>query len=251
VRISPTSSSSAQRCSFVGDHACTRQPRCHRAAKSEDLERLLAIGLSRDRQRHAHGSPRGGPRAGGPHEFRADMSLKGRVAHREYQNGLIWLLIDYFARGPRQASRCSRSRGNGGAAAAGRTWLATTGTDTIEPWPRVAGRYDGATWFLKAVRDGWSVRVSAVRDAAARRRGDEPAAGVVHHLAGRGIHKHKTRADGQPVATLCGSACAASSRGRRGCGQQRRPVILFARRTRRGRRRSAVLEALPVIEYYS
>jgi hypothetical protein len=72
------------------------------------------------------------------------MSLKGRVAQREYQNGLIWLLIDYFAlppRGPRQASRCSR--GNGGAAAAGRTWLATAGTDTIEPWPRVAGRDDG------------------------------------------------------------------------------------------------------------
>jgi hypothetical protein len=50
------------------------------------------------------------------------------------------------------------------------------------------------------VRDGWSVRVSAVRDAAARRRGDEP--GVVHHLAGRGIHKHKTRADGQPFVGL-------------------------------------------------
>ena len=26
------------------------------------------------------------------------MSLKGRVAQREYQNGLIWLLIDYFVR---------------------------------------------------------------------------------------------------------------------------------------------------------
>ena len=42
--------------------------------------------------------------------------------------------------------------------------------------------------------------MSAVRDAAARRRGDEP--GVVHHLAGRGIHKHKTRADGQPFVGL-------------------------------------------------
>ena len=51
------------------------------------------------------------------------------------------LLCALPPQGPRQASRCSR--GNGGAAAAGRTWLATTGTDTFEPWPRVAGRDDG------------------------------------------------------------------------------------------------------------
>jgi hypothetical protein len=34
----------------------------------------------------------------GSHEFRADKTLEGRIAHREYQNGLIWLLFDYFAR---------------------------------------------------------------------------------------------------------------------------------------------------------
>jgi hypothetical protein len=35
----------------------------------------------------------------GAHEFRADPGLKTRISEPEYQNGLIWLLFDYFARG--------------------------------------------------------------------------------------------------------------------------------------------------------
>ena len=103
----------------------------------------------------------------GPHEFRADKTLEGRIAQREYQNGLIWLLFDYFARFLREghdkpdavrAETGERLPQDG-------PWVAIT--DAFEPWPAETQAGYGGN-LVRAVRDGWSVRTSAVRDTAAQ-----------------------------------------------------------------------------------
>jgi hypothetical protein len=75
-------------------------------------------------------------------------------------------------------------------------------TDAFEPWPAETQAGYGGN-LVRAVRDGWSVRTSAVYETLQRAAGVAMSqAAVVHHLAGRGIHKHKTRADGQHFVGL-------------------------------------------------
>jgi hypothetical protein len=84
------------------------------------------------------------------------MSLKGRVAQREYQNGLIWLLIDYFARFLREGHdkpHAARAETVERLPQDGRGWRppAPTPLSRGHAWP---AETTAATWFKRCATAG-------------------------------------------------------------------------------------------------
>ena len=141
-----------------------------------------------------------------PSEFQADPTLKDRICTPEYQNGLLWLLFDYFRRFQQEGHDIP---GEVREATAER--LPTEGAlavlqDTFAVWDqKTRQEYVGPTNTLdcvSAINAGWGVRSQDVYAALKRGGLSMSRVAVGQQLQRLGVVKHKTRHNGRVFVGL-------------------------------------------------